>query len=206
MAWEQAPALGRSLEMTQTEPLESILGEADDIAEENQNVDLKTLIEAFDDRAFGPVLTLLGLLALSPFGAIPGIPAVLAVILILFAVQILLGRSSPWLPGFVSSVEVEEEKISRFRDKASGWLLRIDGFLQPRLEFATGGIARRLAAGVTIVLAIAMIPLEAVPFAVAIPALGVVLFGMGLTARDGLVMLFGFVASLGAAIGIWYLL
>ena len=51
-----------------------------------------------------------------------------------------------------------------------------------------------------------MMPLEAVPFAVAIPAVGITLFGIGLTARDGLVMLCGFTASAVAAIGIWLLL
>ncbi|MEO0981800.1 MAG: exopolysaccharide biosynthesis protein [Pseudomonadota bacterium] len=198
--------MSRSFRMTKSDPLESILEQADSVAEDSGEATLRDLIEAFDDRAFGPVLTLLGLLALSPFGAIPGIPAVLALVLVLFAGQIVMGRSSPWLPGFVGSISIEEDKISSFQESASGWLSRIDGLLQPRLKAFAGALARRLAAGVTIVLAMAMVPLEAAPFAVAIPAAGIVLFGMGLTARDGLVMLFGFAASLGAAFGIWFLL
>lgn len=192
--------------MNEREPLESILEQADSLAEEDGEADLRALIEAFEDRAFGPVLTLLGLLALSPFGAIPGIPAVLALVLVLFAGQIVVGRSSPWLPGFVGTITVEEDKISRFQESAKDWMSQIDGILRPRFEIFAGTLARQIAASVTIVLALAMIPLEAIPFAVAIPAAGIVLFGIGLTARDGLVMLFGFAASLGAAFGLWWLL
>ncbi|MEO0714864.1 MAG: exopolysaccharide biosynthesis protein [Pseudomonadota bacterium] len=192
--------------MKEREPLESILEQADSLAEEDGEADLRALIEAFEDRAFGPVLTLLGLLALSPFGAIPGIPAVLALVLVLFAGQIVVGRSSPWLPGFVGTISVEEDKISRFQESAKDWMSQIDGILRPRFEIFAGTLARQIAASVTIVLALAMIPLEAIPFAVAIPAAGIVLFGIGLTARDGLVMLFGFAASLGAAFGLWWLL
>lgn len=192
--------------MNEREPLESILEQADSLAEEDGEADLRALIEAFEDRAFGPVLTLLGLLALSPFGAIPGIPAVLALVLVLFAGQIVVGRSSPWLPGFVGTISVEEDKISRFQESAKDWMSQIDGILRPRFEIFAGTLARQIAASVTIALALAMIPLEAIPFAVAIPAAGIVLFGIGLTARDGLVMLFGFAASLGAAFGLWWLL
>lgn len=192
--------------MKEREPLESILEQADSLAEEDGEADLRALIEAFEDRAFGPVLTLLGLLTLSPFGAIPGIPAVLALVLVLFAGQIVVGRSSPWLPGFVGTISVEEDKISRFQESAKDWMSQIDGILRPRFEIFAGTLARQIAASVTIALALAMIPLEAIPFAVAIPAAGIVLFGIGLTARDGLVMLFGFAASLGAAFGLWWLL
>ena len=192
--------------MPDTHPLESILDQADDIAGEDGKADLKTLIESFDDRAFGPVLTLLGLLAVSPVGAIPGVPIVLAAVVILFAGQILFGRTSPWLPGFVGEMSIEEEKISSMQDKANDWLARIDGLLRPRIEWAAGGFARRIAACIVILLSFVMMPLEAVPFAVAIPAVGITLFGIGLTARDGLVMLCGFTASAVAAIGIWLLL
>lgn len=194
--------------MSETQPLEDVLEQADKTAAsaEDDSADLGDLIRAFGDRAFGPVLTLMGLLALSPFGAVPGVPAVFGIIIILFAGQILVGRRSPWLPGFVDSISIDEETISSLQSSASGWLAKIDGFLETRFEWAAGAVARRLAAAITVLLAAAMIPLEAIPFAVAIPASGVALLGVGLTARDGLVMLFGFTASAIAAVGVVWLL
>lgn len=195
-----------SSSMTDTHPLESVIETADDVAEEDGSADLKSLIETFGDRAFGPVLTLIGLLAVSPFGAIPGIPIALAVVIVLFAPQILIGRETPWLPDFMSNLTVEESKISSLQNSAGKWLSRIDGLVKRRLDWAAGTIARRFAAAVSIMLACAMVPLEAIPFAVAIPAAGIVLFGIGLTSRDGLVMLFGFSASAIAIFGIWTLI
>ena len=190
--------------MSDTQPLESVLDQADNVAKENGTADLRTLIESFDDRAFGPVLTLLGLLSLSPVGAIPGVPIILGAVVVLFAGQILFGEKTPWLPGFVGKISVKEEKIAHLQDKAEGWLARIDGLIRPRIELATGSVARRLAAGIVIALGFLMMPLEAIPFAVAIPAIGITLFGIGLTARDGLVMLCAFAASAVAAAGIWF--
>ena len=44
-----------------------------------------------------------------------------------------------------------------------------------------------------------MIPFDAVPFAVAAPAWTVVLFGVAITARDGLVMALALAACFGVA-------
>jgi hypothetical protein len=50
-------------------------------------------------------------------------------------------------------------------------------------------------AALSIILALTMIPLEMVPFAAAIPAFSIALFAVGLTANDGLLILFGLVAA-----------
>jgi hypothetical protein len=51
-------------------PLASILDAARDAAAGTE-VDLKTLVEAFGDRAFGPVMILCALFLMTPIGAIP---------------------------------------------------------------------------------------------------------------------------------------
>jgi hypothetical protein len=50
-----------------------------------------------------------------------------------------------------------------------------------------------------------MIPLNFVPFGVVIPGLVVCILGLGITARDGVIMLLGFTLSAGAAGLIAYL-
>lgn len=100
--------------MTRSDPLESVVREADEVADDNgDSADLCDLISSFGYQAFGPVLVLFGLLAMSPFGAIPGVPVALGAVIILFAVQILFGRSSPWLPGILASIKVEKSQIDR---------------------------------------------------------------------------------------------
>jgi hypothetical protein len=53
------------------------------------------------------------------------------------------------------------------------------------------------------VLAAVLIPLELVPFAVALPGAAIALIGVALIARDGLLMLLAYVLSAAAFIVLW---
>lgn len=61
-----------------------------------------------------------------------------------------------------------------------------------RLEWATGGAARYAAAVLVTLLSLALIPLELVPFAVAIPGVAISVIGLALMARDGALMLLAY--------------
>ena len=62
-------------------PLEAILGTARETVDGTET-DLKTIVEAFGDRAFGPVMILCSLFLMTPIGAIPGLPAAFGLIII----------------------------------------------------------------------------------------------------------------------------
>jgi hypothetical protein len=64
----------------------------------------------------------------------------------------------------------------------------VDRVIKPRLSFLTGGLANRLVALVVVLIAFAVPPLELVPFAAALPSLAILAFGLGLIARDGLLV------------------
>jgi len=177
----------------------------DDVAG-GQETDLRSVIMAFDDRAFGPVLILCGLFLLTPLGFIPFLPTALAVIIISFAGQPLFGRDYPWMPDFIGKVKIKHATIQKTKDKAGPWLARIDGLIKPRMKWAAGDLARTLAALISVILAITMIPLNFVPFGVVIPGFVVCILGLGITARDGLIMVFGFTLSAAAAGLITYLI
>lgn len=191
--------------MNDQKPLESLLDMLDEVAG-GEETDLRTVIMAFNDRAFGPVLILCGLFLLTPLGIIPGVPTALAVIIISFAGQLLFGRDHPWMPDFIGKVKIKDKTIKNTKQKAGPWLARIDGLIKPRMKWASGDIARTLAALISVVLAVTMVPLNFVPFGVVIPGFVVCIFGLGITARDGLIMLFGFTLSAGAAGLITYLI
>ena len=79
---------------------------------------------------------------------------------------------------------------------------RIDSVIKARLPVMTSGPAQVLTALISIILALTMIPLGVVPFGVVAPAFIIGLFGLGITARDGLLILIGFFLSLGVASGV----
>jgi hypothetical protein len=186
-------------------PLHDILDDIEGLAEDEGKVDVKSLLESFQARSFGPVLVLLGILSMSPLGAVPGIPVVLAGMVILWAGQILIGRSHPWTPEFLHSIEISEDQVGKFRDKAEPATEFVDNWVKPRLKWAVGDVSEYLIAALSIALALLMIPLELVPFAVAIPAGALVLLGLALMAKDGILTLIsialGGIVIIGSIVG-----
>jgi len=186
-------------------PLQSILEHVDTVIVD-ETADLKSIIESFGDRAFGPVMLLSGLFMLTPLGAIPMVPAAFGFVVITFAVQLLMRRETPWMPNVLAKVKVSSKRVQSVKAKAAPVLAKIDGIIRPRMQWAASGPFQVLAALIAIILSVAMVPLGAVPFAVCIPGFVLGLLGLGITARDGVMMLIAFTLSLGAFIGIWILL
>lgn len=186
-------------------PLEGLLDHVDKAVDGDQ-ADLKSIIESFGDRAFGPVLTLCGLFLITPLGAIPGVPIALGLIIISFAVQLLLGRDHPWMPKFVEKVIVKRTKIKKTKKVAKPVLQKVDGVVRPRLAWATGKPSRYAAAFISIILAITLFPLGAVPFGVAIPGVIICILGLGVLARDGIIMIIGFSLTGAASVLIYSLI
>ena len=170
---------------SQSDPLENVLETAIEEGGEG-TISVGDLLNMFGHRSFGPIITLLGLLVvLPPLGGIPGLPAVIGVIILLFSIQILFGADHIWMPSFVEKRSIETSKLKEAEDKVKPWLERIDRTITERLAWATGRVATYLAAIAVSLLAILMIPLELVPFAVAAPGVAIVLFGLALVAKDG---------------------
>ncbi len=182
-------------------PLASILDAARDAAAGTE-VDLKTLVEAFGERAFGPVMILCALFLMTPIGAIPGLPAAFGLIIIVFALQLLFRRETPWMPEILRKIKISDVRLEKTRKFVSPVLRRIDNVIHPRLPWVTSGPMQALTALLAIILAVLMAPLGVVPFGVLAPAFIIGLLGLGITARDGVLIILGFVLSLGVAIGV----
>ena len=182
-------------------PLESILETAQG-AVDGTETDLKTIVEAFGERAFGPVMILCSLFLMTPIGALPGLPAAFGVIIIVFASQLLFQREHPWMPEILRKIKISDSKLEKTRKTTSPVLRRIDNVIKARLPWMTSGPAQVATALLSIMLALTMIPLGVVPFGVVAPAFIIGLFGLGITARDGILIILGFALSLGVVIGV----
>ena len=191
---------GTDLTASRDDPLENVLDRAiNDI--DGEKITFGDVLDLFGDRSFGPVIAFLGLLVvLPPLGAVPGLPALIGLIIIMFSLQILFGAKHIWVPKFVQKRSIGKDKLKAANRRAKPWLKRIDKLISERLEFLTGRIAVVVAALMVTLLALLMIPLELVPFAVAAPGAAIVLFGLAFVARDGVLMLLGYVASIAATV------
>lgn len=151
------------------------------------------IVSAFEHRGFGPLLLAPSLLVLLPTGAIPGVPTVVGLLIVLVAGQMVVGRSEPWLPGKVREASIDAAKYHRVYEKVAPGTRAIDRVLRSRLEILVTPPAPRLIACLCIVLALTFAPLEFVPFLGALPALVIVVLGLGLTAHDGAVVALGLI-------------
>jgi hypothetical protein len=161
-------------------------------------VSISDIQEAIGQRSFGPFLLVPAIIEVSPIGGIPGLPTVLAIIVVLFAAQLLFGKRHFWLPKVISDRSLRGDRLKKAVDYLRPVARWTDKVIRPRLTWATREPFIHTVAGLCILLACTVPPLEAVPFASTAPMGTIGLFGLALIARDGLLVLIGFALALGA--------
>lgn len=159
--------------------------------EGEEQISLGEVIDTLSHRGFGPILMLAALVVWLPTGAIPTVPSTMAVVVILASVQLLCGRTRPWLPGFLRRLHFRRARLVAAIDRFGHWLARIDAMSTQRMTWLSGAVGLRVVAAVSIVVALVMMPLEIIPWADAAPATTLLLLGLGLSVRDGAVLAIG---------------
>lgn len=183
------PAASHTPQAAATHSLGGILDALHDLARQSSRVAAGDMVGAFGTRSYGPFLLVPALLELSPVGAVPGVPTLLAGIVVLFAVQMLFGRKRLWVPRFIERAQLPAPRVATSVRWLRPLAQRLDGWFHGRLERFTQGPFMRLAAAVCIALACTVPLLEVVPFASSIPMAAIALFGLALLVRDGALML-----------------
>jgi hypothetical protein len=162
--------------------LEDLVAKAPDGA-----VDLEWLLGHLEKRSFGLLVLLLGLLVI-----VPGI-ATVAILAIFFpAAEMMLGRSTPTFPRFLSKRPFDFQRFKRFTEMVRPMLHAIERVSRPRLTLPHA-VAGRLVGVMIFVLAVsALWPL---PLASVVPGIVMVLIAIAYLQEDGLLLLIGAVAA-----------
>lgn len=170
-------------------------------------VTLDEVLKAVGSRGFGPMITVIGFIAVAPTGAIPGVPTVCAALILLVCVQLFLPRKHPWMPAPMRRISFSHDRLKKAVEKTGPVVGFIDSWFGRRLTVLAGKAMEPLVAGVCILMALIMPPLEVFPFAVAAPGAAVVVLGVALIARDGVMTLLGLTLCT-TALGLagWFLL
>ncbi|MEW4565917.1 exopolysaccharide biosynthesis protein [Bremerella sp. JC770] len=168
---------------------------------DGDQVTLEDTLDALDSRSFGPLLLVPAIMAVSPIGAIPGMSIVTGCVLMLIAVQMIFSSGRPWLPQRLLDFSFSRETFAKGIDKSMPWAKWLDGYTDRRMEMITQSPFHYVIAAIIAFLALLFIPLAFLPFAVAIPGTAIALFALGMTVRDGLLVITGFLVSC-AAIGV----
>jgi hypothetical protein len=161
-------------------PLSAIL--LDELTED-ETVTLGELRDRLARRGFGLLMIVLALPTLLPVLP-PGSAAAIGLLYILLSLQMLFGRNEPWLPNRLSRYRLSARAIATLRNRGVPFLRRIERFSRPRLLPVDDRIASRGVAVVVLLLGIVLVP--PFPFLNTLPALAVLIMGVGLLNRDGL--------------------
>ncbi len=167
-------------------------------ASEDDKTSVCEILDAVGHRSFGPILFVIGFVALSPIGAIPGASLFLAALTILIAGQMMFGAAHLWIPDQIEKRSINSSSLRDGIEKLRPALNKVAAFIKPRMQGVLQKPMPRVAAAMAILLAVSMIPLAIIPGGVVPAAIAMMLLGLSLTSRDGLLFILSMVASLGA--------
>lgn len=159
------------------------------------------VLDLIGRRAYGPLLLIVGLISISPAALIPGSTWAFAALILLISVQLALHKDRPWMPKAALKMKLSEEKLGKFIKGARPTARVIDKIVKPRWSFLAKPPWVIAIAVLCMLAALVTFPLGLIPIAPLAPGLAVVLFGLGLTARDGVLLSIG-AAVIGGAFGL----
>jgi len=142
-------------------------------------------------RAWGGLLFIFAAINMLPLP--PGTSAFFALPILLVAGQMVFGRATPWFPARLDRRGVTKQELRRLIGKIAWLEARVERILKPRVATLTSPAAARVIGLVCFLLAlVAAIP---VPLFHVAPAAAIVLFGLALIYRDGMLVIVAAVAG-----------
>ena len=165
---------------------------------EGRLIRVEQVLQSLGIRSFGPLLLLTSLIELFPLiGFIPGAYVVVALVVILLAGQLLIGRPHPWLPSRFRDFAIDRKTLVRSVNRLRPWAVRIDRVVFPRLTFLLRPPFVQIIALICILMALLFFPLALIPSSEKLLSVPIFFFGLALTTNDGLVALIGIAVTLG---------
>ena len=162
-----------------------------------ERVSLAEIDAGLGDRGLGVLMAIFAVPnifpATVPFGnVLTGVPV------ILLAVHLMLGWRQLVLPDFLARRSIRAQTLKSFAPKLAGMLARIEPLLSPRLTAVSSPAGERIIGVICLFLSIlSALP---IPFGHMVPALALMVIGLGLIEHDGFAILLGAALGLAGAI------
>lgn len=182
-----------------------LLDQLDERSRKGDRLTIQTVQDIAGTRATGPLLLVPGLAAFSPLSGIPTFATIIGSLVAIICLQIVLGKHHIWLPRRLRKAGLEPDRGLRATRYIRPFAAFIDRWSGRRLAWLTRGIGKRLAAAACLIVALCMPFLELVPMSATIAGLVIALFGLALTARDGVLMAATLSLVVAGAVGLSYL-
>jgi hypothetical protein len=152
------------------------------------DVSLEWVVAHLRERSFGIVMLLV-----SVVGLVPGTSPLVAVLLAIPAVQMMLGRQEPVLPGRVARRRLSAPRLVRLLRRVIPLLKRIERLVRPRWP-TPFDMTKRLVGFVILLLCVTL--LAPIPFSQVIPVLVIMALAFAYLEEDGVLLCLALVAAL----------
>ncbi len=161
--------------------------------ERADSVTLVDILELAGERTFGFLLVLLALPSALPVPA-PGYSIPFGIVILLLAVQLMMGRSRPWFPQWFRKRSLKTKQAQGIIKAGIPWLRRLESISKPRYAFVcTSHTGQLILGGAIALMGLSMlIPL---PLTNTLPAIGVFIIGFSLLEDDGAIGIMGLTVS-----------
>lgn len=182
--------------------LTRLLDQLDELADQD-SVSISEIVEKLGTSSFASIMLIFTLISASPASAIPGVTAVVGMIVAILVVQMMVGKKSVWLPGILLRRKLSGDKLR----KGTGWLRKPVGWAERILRKRLSALLHRpfLFLPLTLILALALFMpvMEVVPTSGSIASTVIALFAAGLLTRDGLLVVLSLMLLLAVPVAVW---
>jgi hypothetical protein len=153
-----------------------------------ERVTVGDIVAGLGDRGLGVLLAIFAIPNILP-STVPFGNVATAIPPLIFAVQLMMGGHRLVLPNAIAKRTVGTKMLKIGAPRIAAVLAWFERLLKPRMPWVTSPGAERIIGAIGILLSIvSMLP---IPFGHNLPALGLMLIGLGLIERDGLAIVIG---------------
>lgn len=162
---------------------------------EGERVTFREVLTRLRHRAFGFTLLIFALPCCLPMP--PGIPTVCGIAIVIIALNLIASRQRLWLPSAIADKSIARADLARTIARVAPYLERLEKICKPRLGIVTEPVGKILIGIVIFVLGFIMI--LPIPFLGNMPpGFAASVIAIGMTERDGLIVLIGALVSVAA--------
>jgi len=167
----------------------------------NEKVTLSDILTLAGESTFGFLFVVLALPSALPIPA-PGYSVPFGIAMFFLAIQLILGRDTPWLPAKIMNWSLPLKKVQGFIKKSIPWLEKVEALTKPRFSSVCNSVLGRVIIGLALAL-MSISMMIVIPGTNTLPAIGIFVTGFGLVEEDGAICLLGLIlCALGAAVSI----
>jgi hypothetical protein len=159
---------------------------------DEERVTFREILAELKHRALGFALLIFALPCCLPMP--PGIPTICGIAIVIIAANLIAARRRLWLPAAIADKSVSRADLRRMVDRVTPYLERLEKVCKPRLPIVTDPVGKILIG--IVILALGFIMILPIPFLGNMPpGFAASVIAIGMTERDGLVVLIGTVLS-----------